>query len=487
MICEGCGGLVLESPVEEIHRFFHPNKIALIGVSGSFGFGHGLPGFLIRNGWQNRICLVNPRLREIEGVPVFPSLEQVPGSPDLACIMVPAPAVLPVFRSCVEKGVKAVVVMSAGFAETGPEGMQRQQDLREEARRAGVRVMGPNCIGVVNVPHRFATCEISLEDLEPGTVSMVAQSGVFGNILLDAMPALGGKIAKVATIGNRADLDETDFLEYLAQDPETGVIVLYLESVLRGERFLAAASRASAKKPILACLGGRTEAGRRATRSHTGSLAGFRALDRAALRQAGIWIARDPQDLLETAKVFAACPVPGGGRTLVVTASGSLGVMAADRLAEEGLETAEPGPQDLARLREAAPAWMNLGNPLDVGPSGLFREALNVGVRSRDVDAVIAFPIIPWTVVAPLLRENRDAVASLFVDRDLLEQAALSKPIIVCPQGHPAWKEACRGFFGPRIPFVSTPRVAVRALGALCRYGRWKQARSGSVRRDGTR
>jgi acyl-CoA synthetase (NDP forming) len=338
--------------------------------------------------------------------------------------------------------------------------------------------MGPNCIGVVNVPHRFATCEITLEDLEPGTVSIVAQSGVFGNILLDDMPTLGAKIAKVATIGNRADLDETDFLEYLAEDPDTSVIVLYLESVLRGERFLEAATRASLKKPLLACLGGRTEAGRQATESHTGSLAGFRALDRAALRQAGVWIARDPLELIETARVFSECPVPTGGRTLVVTASGSLGVMAVDRLEEEGLEPAVLEPQDLDQLREAAPAWMNLGNPLDVGPSGLFREAMNAGLRSQGVDAVIAFPIIPWAVVAPLLRESPEAVASLFVDRALLDRAADSKPVILCPQGHPAWKEACKGFFGPRVSFVSSPRSAVRALGALCRYAKWRNGRS---------
>jgi len=463
---------------QDIHRFFYPEKIALVGVSRSFGFGYGLPRFLIRHGWGDRIYPVNPNLREIEGVPVFPSVAALPGDVDLACILVPAGRVLPVFRACVRKGVKSVVVMSAGFAETGQEGRRAQEALREEARAAGVRVMGPNCIGVVNVPHRFATCEITLDDLTPGDISIVAQSGVFGNILLDSMPTLGGRIAKVATIGNRADLDETDFLEYLAQDPDTRVIVLYLESVLRGGRFLDAARRASARKPLLACLGGRTEAGRRATRGHTGSLAGFRALDRAAIRQAGIWIARDPRDLLETAKVFSACPVPAGNRTLVVTASGSLGVMTADRLAEEGLEPAVLPPEDLQALREAAPAWMNLGNPLDVGPSGLFREALNAGLRSRGVDAVIAFPIIPWTVVSPLLAEDPEAVASMFVDRSVLDPAARSKPVILCPQGHPAWLDACRGFFGDGLPVVSSPRSAALSLGALCRYARWRGGRA---------
>ena len=469
----------MNNPFEEIDRFFYPGKVALVGVSRSFGFGYGLPRFLIRNGWKDRIYPVNPKIRQIEGVPVYPSVESLPGDADLACILVPASGVLPVFRECVRKGIRSVVVMSAGFAETGEEGARAQAALREEARRAGVRVMGPNCIGVVNVPGRFATCEIALEALEPGAVSIVAQSGVFGNILLDAMPSLGARVAKVATIGNRADLDETDFLEYLAEDADTRVIVLYLESVLRGERFLAAARRASLKKPLLACLGGRTEAGRQATRSHTGSLAGFRALDRAALRQAGVWIARDPQELLETAKVFSLCPLPRGDRTLVVTASGSLGVMAADRLAGEGLELARMEPASLAGIRRKTPPWMNLGNPLDVGPSGLFRDALDAGMNAAEVDAVIAFPIIPWVVVSPLLREDPQAVASMFVNREALEEAAAVKPVIASPQGHPEWKAACAGFFGPKIPMISTPLAAVRALGALWRYATWRARRCG--------
>ena len=463
----------------EIHGFFHPRKIALIGVSRSFGFGHGLTDFYVKHGWGDRIYPVNPNLQEIEGVRVYPSIREVPDGVDLACIMVPAPSVLSVLKECADKGIRAVVVMSAGFAETGEQGRRMQEEIRQTAREAGIRVMGPNCIGVVNVPHSFATCEILLDDLEPGTISIVAQSGVFGNILLDGMPSLGARIAKVATIGNRADLDETDFLEYLAEDSETDVILLYLESILRGREFLEAARKASRRKPVLAYLGGQTEAGRRATKSHTGSLAGFGVLDRAALHQAGIWIARDPVELLEAAKVFALNPLPAGRRTAVVTASGSLGVMAADELAREELILAGLSDSSLAHLREMAPAWMNLGNPLDVGPSGLFREAMNVALDAPAVDAVISFPIIPWTVVSPLLKGDPDMALSLFLDRKKLETALVSRPVIVSAQGHPEWKAACCRFFGPKVSFVSTPQTAARALAALCRYGEWRKKNGG--------
>ncbi len=320
----------------------------------------------------------------------------------------------------------------------------------------------------------MAPTEILLKDIQPGNISIVAQSGVFGNILLDGAPAQGVRIAKVATIGNRADLDETDFLAYYGEDPDTGVIVLYLESIKRGRDFLETVRRVSRKKPVLAYLGGQTEAGRKATSSHTGSMAGFRRMDKDVLRQAGVWIAKDPAELLETAKVFSLCPLPRGKKVLTVTASGSLGVMAADRIVEEGLDFAELSPSRLSRLREMTPPWMNLRNPLDVGPSGLFREAMNVALEAPEVDAVLAFPVIPWAVVSSLLRENPAAVESMFVDRAVLEKAASEKPVIVSVPGHPEWREVCGRSLFPHVPIVSTPQAAASALGTLYRYERWR-------------
>jgi len=464
-----------EGVTQEIDRFYHPKTVALIGVSGSFGFGSGLPRFLIDQGWGDRIYPVNPKVDEIEGIRAYPSLRDVPEEIELACIMVPAQAVEEVLKDCVAKGVKAVIVMSAGFAETGPEGQNRQDALARIAREAGIRMIGPNCIGVVDVPGGFATVEILLRNIQPGNISMVAQSGVFGNILLDGAPAEGVRIAKVATIGNRADLDETDFLAYYAEDPDTEVIVLYLESIRRGREFVETVRSVSLKKPVLAYLGGQTEAGRKATSSHTGAMAGFRRIDRDVLRQAGVWIAEDPVELLETAKVFSLCPLPQGSKVLTVTASGSLGVMAADRLVKENLAFAELSPAGLAQLREKAPPWMNLGNPLDVGPSGLFREAMYVGLESPEVDAVLAFPVIPWAVVSPLLRDDPGAVEALFVDRALLKKAVARKPVIMSVPGHPEWREACSRLLFPGVPIVSTPQAAARALGALYRYAKWRQ------------
>lgn len=468
-----------EDTRRSIDRFYRPETVALIGVSSNFGFGHGLPQFLIDHGWGDRIYPVNPNVEEIAGIRAYPSVRDVPADIDLACILVPAQFVEGILEECVTKGVKAVIVMSAGFAETGPEGKRRQESLAAIAKAGGVRMIGPNCIGIVDVPNGFGTTEIFLKDIQPGNVSFVAQSGVFGNILLDEAPSLGLGIAKAATIGNRADLDETDFLSYYGDDPDTGVIVLYLESIKRGRAFLETVRLVSRKKPVLAYLGGQTEAGRKATSSHTGSMAGFRRMDKDALRQAGVWIAEDPAELLETAKVFSLCPLPQGKRVLTVTASGSLGVMAADRLMKEGLDFAELSSSRLSRLREMTPPWMNLLNPLDVGPSGLFGEAMNVALEAPEVDAVLAFPVIPWAVMSSVLRENPADVESMFVDRAVLEKAASEKPVIVSVPGHPEWREMCSRSLFPHVPIVSTPQAAASALATLYRYERWKKKDKG--------
>ena len=460
--------------LDSVARFFNPRTIALIGVTRQFGFGHGLPRFFVEHGLGSRVFPVNPKMQEIEGLRVYPSVRDIPVEIDLACILVPAPVVPEVLGECIEKRVKAVIVMSAGFAEIGAEGRQRQETIGRMAREAGIPMMGPNCIGVVNVPERFSTCEILLEEMEPGNISVIAQSGVFGNILMDGMPSLGMRICKVATIGNRADLDETDFLQYLASDPMTGVILLYLEGIRRGREFLEAARAASRQKPILAYLGGQTEAGRKATSSHTGSLAGFGELEKALVRQAGIWIVQDPVELLETARVVALSPPMAGRRVFVVTGSGSLGVMAADRLVQEGLALAEPSPKSLRSLREKSPAWMNLGNPLDVGPSGLFRDALEVALDAAEVDAVILIPVIPWAVVSRLIERDPQGVSAMFVDPQLPAKVNGTRPVVICPQGHPAWKEQCRRIYGPHVPVVSSPQSAARALAALHRYWRWR-------------
>jgi acyl-CoA synthetase (NDP forming) len=462
-----------------IDLFYKPENVAIIGAKNrASGFGAQLPRFLLDTGLASeRLHLVNPREKEIDGLPVYPTIKEVPVDVDLAIVIVPAPAVPTVLGDCVKKGVKAINVQSAGFAETGADGARAQKEMGRLARESNIRIMGPNCVGVVNVQGRFSTCQVDFDAIRPGGISVVAQSGVFGNILVDWAPSQDIALCKLATIGNRADVDETDMLEYLGQDPATRVIVLYLESVKDGRRFIQAARKASLEKPVLVYKSGETEAGKRATMSHTGSLSGVDALFDGACRQTGIIRSRDLVELFDLARAFEACPLPRGRRALVVTGSGSQGAMAADRLVQCGMELPEMTDESVAEIRKNAPAWMNVGNPLDMGPSGLFALGMQLAMTDSNIDAVIAVPIIPWTVVKPLLDAAPEAVGKqMFIDPALIDKTT-ERTLLISLLGHSDWVENVKRFFGPHAPVMTTPQNAARALAAMCEYREWREAR----------
>ncbi|MDB4433346.1 CoA-binding protein [bacterium] len=461
-----------------IDVFYRPKSVAIIGAKNrASGFGARLPRFLLELGVAaERLHLVNPREKEIDGLPVYPTVKDVPGDVDLAIVIVPAPAVPGVLGDCVEKGVAVVNVQSAGFAETGADGAKAQEEMGRLARESGIRIMGPNCVGVVNVPGRFSTCQVDLDAIRPGGVSVVAQSGVFGNVLMDWAPSQDLALCKLATIGNRADVDETDMLEYLGRDPATRVIVIYLESVKDGRRFIEVARRASLEKPVLVYKSGETEAGKKATLSHTGSLSGTEAIFDGACRQAGIIRGRDLFELFDMARAFEACPLPKGRRALVVTGSGSQGAMAADRLVQCGLELPDMTARSVAEIRKNAPDWMNVGNPLDIGPSGLFTLGMKLAMTDSNIDAVITMPIIPWTAVKLLLDVDPEAVSKrMFIDPALIEKAT-ERTLLISLMGHPDWVKNVRRFFGPHAPVMTTPQNAARALAAMCEYREWREA-----------
>jgi acyl-CoA synthetase (NDP forming) len=462
-----------------IDVLYQPRSIAVIGAKNrAFGFGASLPRFLLDIGISpDRLHLVNPKEKEIQGLPVYPTVKDVPGDVDLAIVIVPAPAVPEVLADCAEKGVGVINLQSAGFAEVGAEGAKAQQEMARLAKKSGVRIIGPNCVGVVNVTGRFATCEVDLDAIRPGGIAVVAQSGVFGNVLMDWAPSQDIALGKLATIGNRADIDETDMLEYLSQDPDIRVIVMYLESVKDGRRFLEAARRASLEKPVLVYKSGETEAGKRATLSHTGSLSGADAIFDGGCRQGGVIRARDLLELFDMARAFEACPLPKGRRVGVVTGSGSQGAMAADRLVQCGLELPEMTAQSVAEIRKQAPAWMNVGNPLDVGPSGLFGLGMKLAMTDSSFDAVIAVPIAPWKVLKPVIERDPEAViGQRYLEPAFAEEAA-ARTVLVSSMGHPGWVESVKRFFGPRAPVMTTPQNAARTLAAMCAYREWREAR----------
>jgi acyl-CoA synthetase (NDP forming) len=386
-------------PPHFLDRYYRPRTVALIGARTSPGFGFGIPLFWKKRGWLEKAFLVNPKGGEIQGKKVYSSISDLPEGLDLAVVIVPAPHVKEVLIDLGRKGVQAAIVESAGFAETGPEGKKRQDEILKVARGVGMRLLGPNCVGIVNTENQLATIEVLDASLDPGPVAIIAQSGVFGNILLDYLPEVGLRISKVATMGNKIDLDEADFLEYFAEDPQTRVILIYQEGTRDGRRLLRALRRACRKKPVVILKSGRTPLGKMATLSHTASLSGEDGLYDAAFSQAGAIRAASLAEMIEITRVLATQPPMRGRRVGVLTTSGSLGAMTADALFEEGLQLASWSRATFQKVRQAAPDWVNVKNPMDVGPSGIFPTALEAIFSDSNADGYVLIPVIPYAVI----------------------------------------------------------------------------------------
>ena len=456
--------------------FFKPGTVAVVGASKKAKFGSGIPDILLQNGYGGRLYLVNPREKEINGLPVYARLTDIPVPIDLAIIVVPAPQVPKVIAECIDLGIPAVVLESAGFGETGPEGARLEDELRKLLRGAKTRVIGPNCLGLINTHDAFSTTEVNLESLRPGNIGVIAQSGAFGNILADWAPTQDLFFSKLITIGNRLDVDETDCLYYFSDDDKTDVIVLYLEGVKDGRRFYEAAREVSRRKPILVYKGGRSAAGRKAIASHTGSLAGEDALYEGLFRQSGVIRASSFQELFDMARVLSREPLMASPRVCVVTGSGSLGVMTADVCTACGLELPDLTPETVLALREIAPPWMNVKNPLDAGPSGLYAAALKAAVADPRIDGVIAVPVLPEMVMHKYAGHGFD-ILSRYGDPDELRRLAPGKPIVMFTVGGPMWLESIHNIYGSTISLVSSPETAARALSASYRYHQFRARR----------
>ena len=453
--------------------FFRPRSIAIIGATKKAGFGSGIPAFLKRHGYGDRIYLINPRETEIEGLPVYRRVTDVPEQIDLAIIIVPREHAYGVIRDCLEKEIRAIILESAGFGETGPEGAAIETDIRELLRGSGTRMIGPNCVGLINPHDRFASTEVAFDEIRPGNIGVIAQSGVFGNIVADWAPSQDLALSTLVTIGNRIDVDEADMLYHFGADERTDVIVLYLEGAKDGRRFMQAARDVSLKKPVLIYKSGRTEVGKRATAYHTGSMSGDDVLYDAFFRQSGVVRASTFQELFDLARVFSREPLMKGPNISVVTASGSLGVMVADAAVRRGLHFPELGNDTVAVIQAQAPAWMNVKNPLDVGPSWIFGVALEAALRDARVDGVIAVPVIPGTIIKSYVEAGFDP-ALMYGEAEKIRKAMPGKPALVYTVGSDFWVRLVKDLFGPHLTVMSSPETAAKALWALYRYHRFR-------------
>jgi len=444
---------------------FEPSRVALVGASDRAGS----VGRLL---WDNladfpgEVLAVCPAAT-VGGRLAYSDLRDVPGDVDLAVVATPAATVPDIVRAAASKRIKAVIVLSAGFAETGPDGAKLQADAVAAARAGGVRLVGPNCFGVQNAALPL-NASIAVGAPRGGEVALVTQSGSYGMAAHALGQDEGLRVGKVFAAGNKADITDAELLAYLRQDPETKVICLLLESITAGRSFFAEACLTTPIKPVIAVVGGRTGAGRRAAVSHTAALATDDAVRDAALRQAGVVRVRTGLQALDAARALSGQPLPRGPRVAVVTNSGGTGVELADLLADEGLTLPElSGPlQD--ELRALLPAYASARNPVDMTPAWplfttLYPAAIRTLARSGEVDVVVPV-LLQRSASAEVAVAVRDAVAGLRAD-------GVAVPVYVCwvaPHAADAHAHALRE---AGVPCFAWPERTARAVGAAVRCG----------------
>jgi acyl-CoA synthetase (NDP forming) len=434
-----------------LYDFFYPRGIAVLGATDTEGkLGYNVLTNLINHGFRGRLYPINPRKDILLGVRAYRSVLDVDEPIDTAIIIVPAEAVPRAIEDCCAKGVRFVVVETAGFAETGEEGRRIQASIKAIIRERGCRLLGPNCSGVINTHHDMVQSIGLLDSLRKGNVGLIAQAGVYAaGILAGLRNVIDFGI--VATIGNKMDINETDILEYMGDDGNIDVVAMYMEDVTDGKRFVEVASRVSQKKPVMVLKAGRTEAGKKAVSSHTASLAGNDEVNSAAFRQSGIIRARDNEHLFALMRGFSKQPLPKGPGVMIVTYTGSLGVAATDMIYLNGmrLSTFEPGlRQELASI---LPGYLNVQNPVDCSftlTPGQLREIVEIGLKGNDVHGIIVIV--------------QGEMLSSFVDT-MKEIDYRGKPVVCCV--------ACKEFMmadvirmeQAGIPVYSPPRWPLRS------------------------
>ncbi len=462
-----------ESP--SLDAVLKPRSVAFIGASNRPAtIGAELFRNLLGYAFQGPVYPVNPRERAVFGVRAWPDIGSVPDEVDLAVLAVPTQRVLAVAEACADKGVRGLVVITAGFKETGPEGAARELALRDLCRERGMRLVGPNCLGVVNTdPEIHLDATFAPTFPRGGSVAMASQSGALGVAMLDAAEALNIGVSSFVSIGNKADVSANDLLEWWADDPRTQVVLLYLESFGNPKKFARIARELARRKPIVAVKSGRSARGLLAASSHTGSLAGGDVAVQALVEQCGLIRVDSVEALFDQAAFLAHQPVPKGRRLAILTNSGGPGIMATDACEGAGLDVAELSDGLKAALQEHLPAAASVHNPVDMIASASaeqYAACAKVLLDSEEVDALLAI------FVPPIITDSRDVAEAI-----ARGAAGSGKPVVACFMGHHGVEEATGALEAAQIPSYAFPEAAVRVLARAADYGAWLQRPVGDV------
>jgi acetyltransferase len=447
---------------DRLRQLFKPESVALFGASTVDGaLGTVILENIKAGGFRGPITLVNPKYEEIDGEPCYPSLAESGREAELAVIVAPAKVVPDIISDCGEAGVGAAIVISAGFSEAGPQGLALESAMLRRAKRYGMRILGPNCLGVIRSDIGL-NATFSAGNAIPGRIAVISQSGALCTAILDWAENNDVGFSSLISTGIGADVDFGEILDFVAMDPATDSIMLYIEGIKDSRRFMSALRAASRTKPVVIMKSGRHEQGSRAAVSHTGALVGSDAVFDSALRRAGALRVDDFTDFFATAKTLDSGVRTSGSRLAVVTNAGGPGVMAADHCPDVGLTLAELAPATVAALDEALPASWSRNNPVDVlGDAGAdrYESAVKLCLEDKGIDAVLVI-LTPQAQTAPT--EVAEKLCAL--------RKASRKPILACWMGSVSVAESRDLFRINNIPYFSTPEAAVRAFGALSAY-----------------
>jgi acetate---CoA ligase (ADP-forming) len=466
--------------MDRLDAIFSPRSVAVIGASSTPGkVGHDIFANILKGGFTGTLYPVNPGARSVLSVRAYPSILDIPDDVDLGIIILPPKPALDAVHATIEKGAKGIVIVSAGFREVGGEGLEIENRISDECREAGVRVVGPNCLGVIN-PHPSIQLNASFSTRMPacGKISFISQSGALCTAVLDFAADKDFGFSKFISIGNKADVDELDLLRYFHEDLETEVIVLYIEELRRGAEFIEAVreiTSGSRKTPVLAIKSGRTSAGARAAASHTGALAGSEAVYDAIFRQSGIIRAESIDELFDFASAFVykdesalgkiKRKLPRGNRVAIVTNAGGPGIVATDMTVSSGLELAAFSDSTVEELSRHLPKTANLHNPVDVigdASHDRYKSALEAVIKDDGVDGALV-------ILTPQSMTNALGTAEAIVG--IARQSI--KPILCCFMGIVDVSMGVKYLQEHGYPVFKFPESAAKAFGALYRYAAW--------------
>jgi acetyl coenzyme A synthetase (ADP forming)-like protein len=455
-----------------------PRSVALVGASRNpRSVGSLVLHNLIFGGFQGPVYPVNPHADFVASIPAYPSVRDIPKPVDLAVIAVPANLVLGVVEDCAAKGVRGIVILTAGFAETGPEGKSLQERLVEKVRGHGMRMVGPNCLGILNTEPEVSL-NATFAPMPPiaGRVAMSSQSGALGLVILDQAKQWGIGLSSFVSVGNKADVSGNDLLQYWEDDPNTAIILLYLESFGNPRRFSRIARRVARKKPILAVKSGRGTAGGKAAGSHTAALAGSDVGADALFRQAGVIRTDTLEEMFEVSSFLAHQPLPKGNRVAILTNAGGLGIICADMCEAAGLALPPISDETKRRLLEFLPQTAGLINPIDMIASAMpeeYARAVPIVLDDPNIDAVIVLYIAAGAAAV-------DEISKAITRGRAAAETQRTKPLLACIMGRQGMNVSL-ATEEEAIPSYLFPESAARALGRAVEYATWLQRPQGII------